>query len=118
MYVMRNAACARLRAQRKRTNAHGTSPRLSAKGLPHSAVMSAARSSLCSVIRSNHARSTAALSFPVLERHSGHAASAAAIARRVSAAPMSATLPMVRPVAGSSTASDAPSSASHHAPSM
>jgi len=90
------------------------SPRDSASGLPHSAVISAARSSLCSIINSYHLRSTAPRSLPVLARHAGHAASAASIAARVSAAPMSGTVPMTRPFAGSTTGSVAPLSASHH----
>jgi len=49
---------------------------------------------------SNHLRSSAARSFAVFARHAGHAACAASIARRVSAAPMPGTVPICWPSAG------------------
>src|SRR5574337_704661 len=97
--------------------AYAISPRDSTSGLPCSAVISRARSSWCSSIRSFHRRSTLARSFAVFARHAGIAASAAAIARRVSVAPMSGTVPIASPVAGLVTAMTLPLSASHHWPS-
>jgi hypothetical protein len=63
-------------------------------------------------------RSTAARSFAVLFRQAGQAASAASMARRVSAAPMSGTRARRSPLAGLATSKAAPLSASHQAPPM
>jgi hypothetical protein len=59
----------------------------------------------------------AARSRASIPRQDGSARCAAAIARRVSAAPIRGTSAIVRPVAGSATANVEPESASTQAPS-
>jgi hypothetical protein len=54
----------------------------------------------------------------VFARHAGHARSAASIARRVSLAPITGTVPMRCPLAGLWISSVAFESASAHAPSI
>ena len=76
-----------------------------------------ARSSWFAIISSAHLRRIVLRSFAVFDRHAGHAALAASIARRVSAAPMLGTVPSSSPVAGLVTASVLPPSASTHWPS-
>ncbi len=75
-----------------------------------------ARSSALASIRSFHLRRTALRSLPVLARQAGQALSAAAIARRVSAAPIFGTVPIFSPVAGLVTGQVSALSASHHWP--
>src|SRR5581483_2490446 len=94
------------------------SPRASASGLPCSVVRMSARSSTLAIMSSYQRRRMTLRSFAVLARHAGHAASAASIARRVSAAPMSGTVPTSCPVAGLDTRKVAPLSASVQAPLM
>jgi len=78
--------------------------------------MMAAKSSLCSIIKSNQRRRMTARSFPVLARQVGHEASAASVAARVSLSPISGTVSMTAPVAGSETEALPPRVASIHAP--
>ncbi len=66
---------------------------------------------------SYHLRTIAQRSFATSARHAGKAAAAAAIARRVSAAPHIGIVPIVRPFAGFTTGAVAPSSASRQPPS-
>jgi hypothetical protein len=87
-------------------------------GLPCSLVMSTARSSWFSIMRSYQRRMMLHRSLPVFERHAGQAASAASMARRVSSALREGTVPMISPVAGLLTSMDLPSAASTHSPSM
>ncbi len=93
------------------------SPFDSARGLPCSVVRRSARSSTFATMRSNHLRRMRERSFAVSARHAGSAASAAAIARFVSAAPMLGTWPTMAPVAGLSTSKRVRLSASAQAPS-
>ena len=97
---------------------YAISPTASAMGLPHSAVMIAARSCWLAMIRSNQRRSTAPRSLPVLERQLANAASAASTARRVSLPPMLGMDPRQSPDAGSVTSTVLPSSAPTHSPPM
>jgi hypothetical protein len=63
-------------------------------------------------------RMMAARSFPDFFRHAGNARAAAAMASRVSIGVRRGTLPIVAPVAGSSTGIVAPERDPTHAPSM
>ena len=94
-----------------------TSPADSASGLPCSAVMIAARSSLFASIRSNQRRRIAARSLASILRQAGMAALAASMARRVSSAPIFGIVPIFWPVAGLKTSMVSPLSASTQAPS-
>src|ERR1700675_1221998 len=80
--------------------------------------MICARSSRCEDMRSNQRRMTVARSLAVRAFHPGSAASAAAIARRVSEAPMLGMEPTVAPVAGFFTAKMPPLSAATQLPSI
>ncbi len=73
---------------------------------------------MCSCSRSYQRRSTCARSFAVFARQAGWAASAASIARRVSAAPQRGSSASSSPVAGFSTSNVSPESASTQSPSM
>src|SRR6266581_4453033 len=77
-----------------------------------------ARSSWLASIRSYQRRRIRARSPAVRARQAGRAAAAAAMARRVSAAPIFGTMPTSLPSAGSNTPRVSPSSASTQAPSM
>ncbi len=68
------------------------------------------------IIRSNQRRRIVARSLAVFVRHAGSAASANAIARLVSTAPILGTLPITAPVEGLSTAMVPPLSAATHSP--
>ena len=70
------------------------------------------------MIRSNHRRSNAALSFAVDKDHTFCAFDAASIIRRVSEVPHLATFEIVSPVAGLITSSVSPESASIQTPSI
>src|SRR6186997_541598 len=78
----------------------------------------AARSSALATMRSNHLRRIAERSLAIMARQAGSAACAAAMARRVSAAPQSGTVPISCASAGLSTLIRARLSASTHCPSM
>ena len=106
-------------AMRQNSISSPTSPSASAfSGLPWSSVSSRASSSR----RRSHASATrcisSARSNPVRAAHAGNAALAAAIARRASSRPPSATGPSDSPVAGLVASIVAPLAASHHSPSM
>ena len=80
--------------------------------------MISARSSCFSSISPDQRRKSLPRSAAVFERQPGSAALAAAIARRVSAAPIFGMLPMASAVAGLLTAMVAPLSEPTHLPSM
>jgi len=84
--------------------------------LPPSAVISCARSSALALISANQRCKICERCFAGRVRQDGKAASAAAMARRVSAAPQFATSASSEPPAGSRTAKVAPSSAAIHFP--
>src|SRR5579885_2574902 len=96
---------------------YATSPRDSASGLPCSRVIKRAKSSWFSITRSNQRRIACARSFAVLARHAGSALFAASMAPRASARLRLGTRPRISPVAGLSTANEAPDSACNHFPS-
>ena len=77
-----------------------------------------ARSSLLSRINSYQRRRMPERSLALRLRQAGKAAEAAAMARRVSVAPIFGTVPSWSPLAGLLTASVVPSSASDQAPSI
>src|SRR5215472_7607998 len=78
--------------------------------------MRVARSSWFAMMSSYQRRSTAARSRAVCAAHAGKAAAAVSMARLVSAAPMSGTVPIGSRVAGFSTGWVAPEAASTHLP--
>jgi hypothetical protein len=85
----------------KKLAAYVTSPVASANGFPFSHVISRAKSSLFSTIKSYHFRRSFDRSRPVFLRKDGNAAAAASMAVWVSAASNSGTVPMTLPEDGS-----------------
>ena len=102
--------------QVKNDAAYAISPRASSSGFPCSLVSTRASSSVRAIIVSPMARTIVARSEAVRARQAGSAASAAAIAARVSTGPQRGTVPNSSPVDGFRTATV--SSVAIHAPSM
>jgi hypothetical protein len=94
------------------------SPLASVSDLPCSMVSSSASGCWLSMMASCSLRSSLWRSSTLVFFHDRNAASAASMARRVSALPEFGTVPMTRPVAGLVTSTVLPESACTHSPPM